>query len=87
MDNIMKNIIVYSKKDCVGCMLTKNFLTQKGIAFEDRSITDNEINLLAVENLGYKTVPIVVFPDQSSWAFAGQPSLIQLEKLIQEKMS
>jgi hypothetical protein len=39
-----------------------------------------------VENLGYKTVPIVVFPDQSSWAFAGQPSLIQLEKLIQEKM-
>jgi glutaredoxin-like protein NrdH len=87
MDNIMKNIIIYSKKDCVGCMLTKNFLVQKGIVFEDRSITDNETNLLAVENLGYKTVPIAVFPDQSSWAFAGQPSLKQLENLIQEKMS
>jgi len=45
-------IIVYSKKDCVGCMLTKNYITQKGIAFEDRSITNNQKHIAEVEHMG-----------------------------------
>lgn len=82
----MKNIIVYSKESCVGCMLTKNLLTKKGIPFEDRSISDNESHFMAVEKLGYKTVPIVVFPDQSTWTYAGQTSLWDLENLIEDKV-
>lgn len=78
-------IIVYSKKDCTGCRLTKRFLTKKDILFEDRSITNNTQHLTEVEQLGYRTVPVVVFTDKSSWAFQGQPSLAQLEEKLKDR--
>ena len=80
-----KALIVYSKQHCTGCMLTKNFLKERDIAFEDRSITDNDQHVKAIEQMGYKTVPIVVFPDGSSWAFQGSPTLSQLETQLKEQ--
>jgi len=81
------SLIIYSKKDCVGCMLTKRFLSEQGVLFEDRSLTGNENHLKELEQMGYKTLPIILFPNQEIWVFAGQASLeILQKKLINHKL-
>lgn len=61
------NLIVYSKPDCPMCVLTKNYLENRGLEYEERDISkkkDWEEEVLA---LGYMQLPVVVklYPDES----------------------
>jgi glutaredoxin len=64
----MSKIIVYSKPNCPQCVLTKNYLTNREIEFEERDISTNDAwrdNLL---EMGYMQLPVVVkeFPKDSA---------------------
>lgn len=61
-------VIVYSNPNCVQCEQTKKYLTLKGIEFEAKMIADSpEVNEI-IEANGYKSAPVVVLPNGSSWS-------------------
>lgn len=54
-------ITVYSKPDCMQCNFTKKYLKERDITFKEIDVTQDEVALrLVKEQLGYKTVPVVV---------------------------
>ena len=54
-------VTVYTTPKCMGCMLTKKWLTDRGIPFESVDLTDpaNINDYEAIRALGYKAAPIV----------------------------
>lgn len=53
-------VVVYSKDPCPACVVTKNFLTERGVEFEERNITTNPEYVKEIMDLGYQAVPLVV---------------------------
>ena len=37
-----KNIVIYTQTDCSACINMKNFLSEKGLEFEEKNINDDE---------------------------------------------
>lgn len=56
----MNKIIVYSKPDCPACVLTKNYLTNRGVVFEERDITKNTEWREYLVQLGFMQLPVTV---------------------------
>ena len=56
----MAKVIVYSKNGCPNCVLAKNYLTNRGIEFEERNIDEKPEYKADVAALGYMQVPVVV---------------------------
>ena len=56
------NIKIYGADWCPDCVTAKNFLSSKGIAFEDIIITDNDdaIAFLEKVNNGKRIIPTIV---------------------------
>jgi glutaredoxin len=54
---IMPKVIVYSKSDCGGCEKVKQWLIDKGIAYETKTVIDPKVKDEVVE-LGYMSVPV-----------------------------
>lgn len=52
-------ITVYTKTQCPKCVLTKRYLTQHHIPFEEKNIEEDVTALEDVKALGYKEVPVV----------------------------
>lgn len=53
-------VIVYSADWCGFCRMTKNYLTQKGIAFTEKNVeTDPEAAQEAVEKSGQRGIPVI----------------------------
>lgn len=65
-------VAVYTKPACQPCRATKRFLSDNGIAFDERDLTEAE-HLDAAKALGFLEAPVVVFvPDgagtEVSWS-------------------
>lgn len=58
-------VTVYSRKGCQQCRMTKKWLTDRGIDFEEKNTSDNEDYVDEVRSLGYQALPVVVAGDQS----------------------
>jgi len=58
-------VVVYTNEGCGPCRQTKKTLDNLGVAYEEKSIMDEQ-NLEAVRSLGYARVPVVVAGD-TSW--------------------
>lgn len=55
-----KNIIVYSKADCMPCGFTKNFLSNNNVEFEERNVTEHPEFAEEVKALGFQTLPVIM---------------------------
>lgn len=55
-----KNIIIYSKDNCMPCKFTKNALMEAGIPFTEKNISNDEQGIEEVKSFGYTGVPLVV---------------------------
>lgn len=51
---------VYTKASCAPCQAVKRWLQQKGIAFEEKDISEPENAAEAMKLSGYSIVPVVV---------------------------
>lgn len=72
-------ITVYSKNNCVQCKMTKNWLSDKAITFNEINV-DNDLaglNYLIENNL--RTLP-VVFKDDTLVAMGFQPNKLEVLK-------
>jgi glutaredoxin-like protein NrdH len=71
-----KTVIVYSMPDCIECTVVKKMLTEEGLDFEVRDITQNEEYQKEVEKYGFLGVPVTVIGDRAVKGF--NPELIEL---------
>lgn len=75
----MSNVIVYSKDYCPYCTRAKQFLKNKGAAFEEVDITqDPDLQMQVVEKSGgRRTVPQIFINDQP---IGGYDDMVALDK-------
>lgn len=53
------SIIVYSKPACVQCTATTRALDAKGISYDVIDLTQDDVAMTRVTELGYRQVPVV----------------------------
>lgn len=76
-------VIIYTQKTCAPCQEEKLWLTQQGIAFEDRDIRANDAYFQEAVNLGASATPVTVIEHEQ-----GEKTVIfgydreQLEKAL-----
>lgn len=74
--SIMRKIIVYTKNNCIQCKMTKSFLSENGVTFEERNINANPEYIDALKAKGFQAVPVVQFSEEK--AVAGfRPDLLK----------
>lgn len=56
----MENVIIYTSTNCPHCRQVKSFLSEKGVAFEERNIEQNEEYAQQVWDMGMRAVPVTV---------------------------
>ncbi|GIP54579.1 MULTISPECIES: glutaredoxin family protein [Paenibacillus] len=56
----MENVIVYTSTNCPHCRQVKSFLGEKGVAFEERNIEQNEEYAQQVWDMGMRAVPVTL---------------------------
>jgi glutaredoxin-like YruB-family protein len=60
-----KKVVVYSTPTCPWCHKTKDYLTQKGVAFEDYDVgSDKERAKEMVDKSKQMAVPVIIFDDK-----------------------
>ncbi|WP_066064522.1 glutaredoxin family protein [Neobacillus soli] len=76
-----KKVIVYTTNDCIECTMVKQVLTQEGIDFEVRDVTDNACYQQEVENYGFLGVPVTVVENRAVKGFTNElKELMRLAK-------
>ena len=63
-------IKVYSKHNCMKCEMTKEFLKQNKVEFEEINIEENEEALEQIKVSGLKRLPVVIGMKNNSVEFA-----------------
>ena len=59
-------IIMYSTKHCIYCKKQKDFLSEKGIAFEERDIHENEEFFQEFKDLGGYGTPVTIIKENGN---------------------
>ena len=72
----MNNVVIYSKNNCMQCKMTKRFLKENDINFEERNVNEQPQYLDYLKNQGFKSVPIV-FAENEDPIVGFQPSKLQ----------
>jgi glutaredoxin-like protein NrdH len=72
MENMNKQVIVYSTKDCIECEMVKQVLTEEGIPFEVRDVSINNEFQKEVEKYGFLGVPVTVAGDKVVKGFTNE---------------
>ncbi|NVY97166.1 glutaredoxin-like protein NrdH [Lactobacillus sp. DCY120] len=57
-------ITVYTKDGCVQCKMTKHFLAEHDVQFEEKNINTEPQYLHYLKDQGFQSLPIVMAPDQ-----------------------
>ncbi|MCQ9209931.1 glutaredoxin domain-containing protein [Granulicatella seriolae] len=55
-----KNVILYSKPNCMQCNFTKQFFMDNDIPFETKDVIESEAALAEVQELGFQSLPVIV---------------------------
>ncbi len=79
------NVVVYTTPTCVYCHALMAWLEEKGIAFDERDLSDEKVRKKAEKALGYaiSSVPLTVIGDKEIEGFnrpAIKRALKHLEK-------
>ena len=72
----MKKVVVYTKNNCMQCKMTKRFLSENGVEFEERNINLHPEYIDDFTGRGRQAVPVVQFSEDD--AIAGfRPDLLK----------
>lgn len=56
---------LYTKNNCIQCKMTKSFLTQHHISFEEKNINTNPEYIDYLKDKGFHTVPVLEEDNQA----------------------
>lgn len=76
-------ITVYSKPNCVQCEMTKEFLKQNNIEFEEVNVFEDEEALELIKLHGFQRLPVVTRNNSFDFAFSGF-QIDLLEELVEK---
>ena len=74
-----RNIILYSKPNCMQCNFTKQFFENNNVEFTVKDVFESEEALAEVKELVFQSLPVIV-ADGVEPFFGFRPDL--LEKLV-----
>lgn len=72
----MDAIIVHTKKDCVGCLMAKEFL-----ANNDAYFICKEANAKELFSLGFRSLPVIEYKGE----YLDNPTIMKLTQLVQNQ--
>lgn len=73
----LNTVRVYSTPSCVQCTLTKKWLNDLDISFDEVDLTGSPDDYAAITALGYKQAPVVAVADDVHWS-GFNPGLLEL---------
>lgn len=56
----MEDVIIYTSTNCPHCLQVKSFLSEHGVAYEERNIEQNDDYAQQMWDMGMRVVPITV---------------------------
>lgn len=56
----MKNVVVYTKNDCIQCKMTKRYLKEHQIGYEEKNINEHPEYVDYLKAQGFRSVPVVM---------------------------
>ncbi|GKQ42445.1 NrdH-redoxin [Companilactobacillus sp. RD055328] len=59
----MDNIVVYSKNNCMQCKMTKRYLSEHNVNFQEINVSNEPEAIDYLKGLGYQSVPVVMQND------------------------
>lgn len=73
----MNPIVIYTKDNCPQCKMTKRFLSDKNVAYEEKNI-DNEPQYVEwLKEQGFRSVPVVTTQDKSMTIIGFRPDKLK----------
>lgn len=78
-----QNAIVYTSTHCQYCKQVKSFLTEKGVAFEERNIDQDERFAEELWNTGMRSVPVTVIGGANILGY----NVTQLTRALEEQQA
>lgn len=74
-DTSHPKVVIYTTPSCPDCRTLKSWLQQKGIAFEERDLSDPAVMAQAKARTGVRVAPIVLVDEQVYYGtFSSQES-------------
>lgn len=72
-------ITVYTKPNCGGCELTKQWLDRNNIPYDTIDVTDHPTAVTTIQSHGYQSLPVVTIDGFSnSWTGYNESRLAEL---------
>ena len=78
----MQNVTVYTKNNCIQCLMTKKTLTQYGISYSEKNVENDAEALAFLKDKGYQSVPVVFSEDMEPVRGFRPDLLAKLSKVI-----
>ena len=79
----MKKVVIYTKDPCPFCVRAINFMSDKGIPFEEIDLTDRQDEIDRIKNeTGWRTVPIIMVDGQLIGGYTDMKALDDEGKLM-----
>ena len=57
--DIQMNLVLYTKNNCIKCKMTKRFLEQNNITFEEHNISEEPEYVDYLKEKGFQSVPVL----------------------------
>lgn len=83
----MDGVLLYTSPGCPDCAAVKRYLRERGVAFEERDVTQPGVAEEAKSRYGVRIAPITVIDGEASYGtFAEQKAALdaRLEKRLNE---
>ncbi|WP_409021527.1 glutaredoxin-like protein NrdH [Dellaglioa sp. P0083] len=55
----MKKVTVFTKNNCIQCKMTKRFLKENNVEFNERNISEDDNAIDYLKGQGFQAVPVV----------------------------
>ena len=65
----MKNVVVYTSSTCPYCTLAKDYLTEKGVEYEEKNISTSREAREELMAKGHTGVPVVIIDEEEIVGF------------------
>ncbi|CAK8054762.1 glutaredoxin-like protein NrdH [Eupransor demetentiae] len=77
----MAEVKVYTKNNCVQCKMTKKFLDQAGIGYEEFNIEEEPQYAQELKDAGFRQAPVVMVPGMDSFSGFRPDQLKQISQI------
>ncbi len=68
----MNKVIIYTSETCGYCHMAKEYFDEHGIAYEEKSVSEDANARKELMKMGYMSVPVIIIGDEKIVGFDKQ---------------